>query len=201
MRSRHQGCGWWWGARWGGCDRDEEVRQRTRPGRIGSDENERPVSDTLRVVISRRSSTCSTRPLAPRAASCTSAARRSTSVTSCERRAPGRSSRHRPSRIDDNTLVTLAWRAEAFFAESRSGSDVEHRRSESLHRVNRRSSWAQEDAEHDAGPVPRSPPKPLPFRVCLFDVTQKGQFLIPSIVADKTALATDEFPKGLYGHG
>lgn len=97
--------------------------------------------------------------------------------------------------------MTLAWGAEAFFAESRSGSDVEHWRPKSLRRVNHRSLWAQEYAEHDAGAVPRSPPKPLPFRVCLFDVAQKGQFLIPSIVADKTALATDEFPKGLYGHG
>ena len=42
---------------------------------------------------------------------------------------------------------------------------------------------------------------PLPYRVCLLDVVQKGQFLTPSIIADKTALATDEFPKRLYGHG
>ena len=204
MRS-YQGCGWWWGARWGGCDRDKGARRRAGPGRIGSDENERPVPDTLRAVISRRSSACSTRLLAPHAASRASAARRPMSIMSGERRAPGRSSRQRTSRIDDSALVTLvtlvapARGAETLLAES--GSDVEPRRLERLRRVGRCSPRAQQDAEHDAGAVPRSPPMPLPYRVCLLDVAQKGQFLTPSIIADKTALATDEFPKRLYGHG
>lgn len=124
------------------------------------------------------------------------------SIMSGERRAPGRSSRQRTSRIDDSALVTLvapARGAETLLAES--GSDVEPRRLERLRRVGRCSPRAQQDAEHDAGAVPRSPPMPLPYRVCLLDVAQKGQFLTPSIIADKTALATDEFPKRLYGHG
>lgn len=122
------------------------------------------------------------------------------STMSGERRAPGRSSRHRTSRIDDSALVTLV----TLMAPARgagSGSDVEPRRLERLRRVGRCSPRAQQDAEHDAGAVPRSPPMPLPYRVCLLDVAQKGQFLTPSIIADKTALATDEFPKRLYGHG
>lgn len=128
------------------------------------------------------------------------------STMSGERRAPGRSSRHRTSRIDDSALVTLVTlmapaRGAGTLLLAESGSDVEPRRLERLRRVGRCSPRAQQDAEHDAGAVPRSPPMPLPYRVCLLDVAQKGQFLTPSIIADKTALATDEFPKRLYGHG